>query len=172
MSVDTTLDLAFNGQPFVVVPPSGVDTSTLDYAFLGVPFVAPVDQITVSPTVTELTTATDSVTSVVTRAVAVTETTTATDSISSAMTRPVFVTETTTASDSAVVSITHAEDAVAGALSGMDFAFDGQPFLHAGADESFGLDFAFAARPFIIAEVPFTGTIQPSIKIFSHPQML
>lgn len=168
----TTLDYALHGLPFVVVPTGTANTPTLDFALGGVPFLAPVGTIVVAPTVTESVTATDSVTTAVTRVVAVTESTTATDSVSVTITRAVYVAEVVTATDSASTGIVHAEDVLSGAVSGMDFAYEGQPFFSAGADDTFGLDYVLAARPFIITTVPFTGAIQPSIKIYSSPQML
>lgn len=129
MSFDNTLDLAFGGQPFVVLAPAGENLDGLDFALAGAPFFAP-------PT-----------------------------------TYITHINESTVASDFVSVFIEYAEDAAADAAAGLDLAFQGQPFFQTGTN-TFTLDWAHGGQPFVASTVPFTGKIQPSIKIFSDPQML
>jgi hypothetical protein len=84
----------------------------------------------------------------------------------------VYVAEATSASDAVFVYIERAEDTFADVAAGLDLAFNGEPFFLVGAGDTFTLDWAFGGRPFVISTVPFTGKMQPSIKIFSDPQML
>lgn len=171
MSLDTTLDITFGGQPFIVVPPAGVDTASLDIAFLGAPFVTPLDNQILDITVSESATATDSTSISVVRTVGVTESVTATSTASTQVTRSAYVTEGALATDSVAVTILHSEDTESAAIFSLDYVYHGQPFVQFG-ENTFGLEYAFGGQPFVASSAPFSGQMQPSIKIFSDPQML
>ena len=174
MSADaTTLDYALAGRPAVRAATGSVDTTTLDLALAGRPFVAQTEgPVTHDVTITETVALADSETVVKTVLVARTETLSLSDSAVVVITRPVYVTEVLTLADSSSTIITELESTVSAGVQALDFVFHAQAFARAGAPDTMTLDYALGARPFVITTIPFTGRIEPSIKIYSDPQML